>query len=86
MVVRMHIEHDERAAGRQTIKLRGERSIEVVVDDERRLHLGIGEAVGPHIKAPGVVRAEVHRGVTRSVEIDLEPGTPHDHLGSHVTE
>ena len=82
MVVRMHIEHDKGTTGppQKIIEPRGERcrpkSSSTASDASTS---AVGEAVGPHIKAPGILRAEVHRRVTPYVRSTSEPGTPHEH-------
>ena len=60
VVVRVDVEHDERAQTSEVVEEAVEHLVERVVQTTRALHLLLGERLAPHLEAPRRLRALVH--------------------------
>ena len=78
VVVRVDVEHDERAETSEVVEEAVEPFVERVVQTTRALHLLLGERLAPHLEAPRRLRVLVHALAARAVEVHLEAGPVDD--------
>jgi hypothetical protein len=80
MVVRVHVEQDERSTLGNPVEARTESVEERVVRREAALELFVRElSIAPHLEPPAVVRGAIDRVAARPIEVALEPGPMSQH-------